>query len=127
MSVQPVVFAERSEARNSTASATSSGQDAARQEVPLAVEVLELVDADALGARPARGGRPRTRAASRWKTASGFTMFERMPCGAALERQDLGQLRLGGLGGGVGGEVLARRHDVLGGHEDERAAEPLGA
>ena len=38
----------------------------------------------------------------------------------ALERQHLRELGLGGLGGGVRGEVLARRHHVLGGDEHER-------
>ena len=45
---------------------------------------------------------------------------------AALEREHLGELGFGGLGRRVGREVLARRHDVLGRHEDEGAAESLG-
>ena len=44
---------------------------------------------------------------------------------ARLDRQDARQLRLRGLGGAVGAEILAGREDVLRGDEDQAAADPL--
>ena len=124
--VQPVVLAERSEARNSTASATSSGRMRRAEEVALAIEVLELVDGDALGAGALAPDllRPELGVA---EDGVGVHDVGADAVRPTLERQHLGELGLGRLGRRVRREVLARRHHVLGGDEDEARRRGPGA
>ena len=95
------------------------GQDARAEEVALAVEVLELVDRDALRARARSRRISSDQSFESRKTASGFTMLERMPCGPPSSASTLASCASAALEARVGREVLARRHHVLGGHEDE--------
>ena len=94
------------------------------QRVALAVVLVELLGVEVVGrgALLAPGGAPDLRALQDGVRVDGV---DADAVAAALLGQAAREVQLGGLGGGVRGGVLARHERVLGGDEDDRAADVL--